>query len=202
MPRALTEKEKCAQCERLLEKGKAIVFLHGIRKVSVDDIAKAAGMAKGTFYQHFDTKERYLLTLLKRLHSDIFQNAKAFIFNEAATEEGLRENVRVFMQQLLYIPEMVFFIQNERDIDLLIESFPDEEMRSFKEMEEGLFEGIMRMGGIDTDEVKPGVVHNFVHTLFLISASELMAKEDLQETLRLITESMIAYIFDSSGGSK
>jgi AcrR family transcriptional regulator len=52
MPRALTEKEKSAQYRKLLDKGKKEVISHGIKKVSVDDIAKVAGIAKGTFYKY------------------------------------------------------------------------------------------------------------------------------------------------------
>jgi AcrR family transcriptional regulator len=198
MPRALTEKEKCAQCERLLDEGREIVFLHGVRKVSVDEIAKAAGLAKGTFYQHFDSKERYLLTLFKRLHTEMFEQAKRIILSETAGGEGLQENVRVFLRQLLHIRPMAFFIQNEKDINAVIESFPEAEMLSFKQMETDLFEGILRMGGFDTSVIKPGVIHNFVHSLFIISASELMAKEDLPKTIELITECMIDYIFNES----
>ncbi|MCL2721778.1 MAG: TetR/AcrR family transcriptional regulator, partial [Treponema sp.] len=68
MPRALTEQEKCRLCNRLLEKGKAIVLAQGIKKVSVDDIAKAAGMAKGSFYQHFESKEVFLYELINDIH--------------------------------------------------------------------------------------------------------------------------------------
>ncbi len=50
MPRALTEQERCAQCERLLNKGRDVVLMYGMRKVSIEDIAKAAGMAKGTLW--------------------------------------------------------------------------------------------------------------------------------------------------------
>ena len=80
MPRPLTEQEKCAQCQRLLEKGKEAVISHGIRKVSVDDITKAAGMAKGSFYQHFESKEKYLYALLEKLHRETFTKAKQIIF--------------------------------------------------------------------------------------------------------------------------
>ncbi len=162
MPRALTEKEKCAQCERLLEKGKDVVFLHGMRRVSVDDIARAAGMAKGTFYAHFETKERYLLALIEKIHKETFDKAKGMIFG--GKEDGLAANVRVFFKELMRLPEMVFFIQNETEISLLIESSPEFELQSFKQMEEGMFGGLLKMAGIDTARVRPGVVHNCVHT--------------------------------------
>jgi AcrR family transcriptional regulator len=195
VPRALTEKEKSAQCDRLLDKGKEAVISYGMRRVSVDDITKAAGIAKGTFYQHFETKEHYLLALIERLHRSVFEKAKLMIF--PVTGGGLQANVRIFLRELFNLPELVFFIKNETEITLLVESFHEGELQTFKQMEKGLFEGILRMAGIDTSAVKPGVVHNFIHALFLIAGCEYMAAEDLNETSKLITECLLNYVFQT-----
>lgn len=198
MPRALTEREKCAQCQKLLEKGKGIVLSRGIKNVSIDDIAKAAQIAKGTFYQHFDSKEKYLCALIEKIHNELFSQAEQIIFSGIPGGDSLRANARGFLQKLFYMPEMAFFIQNERDIAALLETVPNQELQSFKHMEASLFEGILRLGGIDTAKVKPGIVHNYVHTLFLMMGSDLMAEGDLPETVDLITDSLISYIFDGA----
>lgn len=195
MPRALTEKEKCAQCQRLLEKGKDAVMTHGIRKVSVDEIVKATGMAKGTFYQHFESKEKYLYALMEKIHHETFTQAEQIIFREASGGDDLRTSARGFMKKLFQMPEMVFLIRNEQDIIALFEAVPNQELQSFKQMEASLFEGILRLGGIDTTKIKPGVVHNYVHVLFLMMGSDLMTEDDLQETVDLITDSLISYVF-------
>lgn len=195
MPRALTEEEKHAQRERLLEKGKAVVFSHGMRKVSIDDIAGAAGLAKGTFYHHFESKEQYFYALMERLHRDAFAKARQLISGNLANRGDFRANVRAFLGQLFYWPEMAFFIQNEPDIEMLFGTTPDGELHSFKQMETSLFEEILRVGGIDTRKAKPGVVHNMIHALFLIKSSEYMAEEAVQETVDLMLDSLITYIF-------
>lgn len=194
-PRALSVKEKSAQRKRLLEKGKDVVISYGLKKVSVDDIAKAAGFAKGTFYQHFDSKELYLYALIEKIHVEAFSQAEKIIYNGLSGEGDLKKNARAFLQKLFYMPEMIFFIRNEPDIGALFAAVPNQELQSFKQMEESLFEGILRMGGIDTTKVKPGVVHNWIHTLFLMKGSEYMAEDDLEETADLIMDSLISYIF-------
>ena len=113
MPRALTEQERYRQCKRLLEKGKDVVLAHGIRKVSVDDITKAAKMAKGSFYQHFESKEKFMLALIMEIHQQIFTLAE-----EKLLEEGdLKENVQNFLMNLFHIPEMVFLIKHYNEIN-------------------------------------------------------------------------------------
>ena len=199
MPRALTEKEKCAQCRRLLEKGKAAVISHGIRKVSVDDVAKAAGMAKGTFYQHFESKEKYLYALIEKIHHDTFEQAEQIIFSgasgEASGKDAARKNASSFLKSLFTMPEIAFLIQNEQDIAALFETVPNQERQSFKQMESDLFGGLLKLAGINTEKIKPGIVHNYIHALFLMMSSDLMTEGDLPETANLIADSLISYVF-------
>lgn len=195
MPRALTEKEKHEQRQKLLEKGKHVVLSYGIRKVSVDDIAKAAGLAKGTFYHHFESKEQYLCALIEKIHREAFSQAEQIILSSLSGKGDLRTNIRTFLQQLFHWPEMVFFIQNEPEIEMLFGAVSNQELQSFKQMEASLFDGILRAGGIDTHTIKPGIVHNYIHVLFLMKSSEYMAKDDLQETVDLLLDSLISYIF-------
>ena len=196
MPRALTEQEKCRICDRLLDKGKEIVMSQGIKKVSVDDIAKAAGMAKGSFYQHFDSKEKFLYALIEKIHKQVFTQAEQMIKDSFSNGANLHESARVFLKNLFYMPEMAFFTKNERDIEEVFFGFMgDEEIRTFKQMEVELFEKMLKLAGADTTRVKPGVVHNYIHTMYLMMSSDLMTADDLPETVGLITDSLISYIF-------
>ena len=195
MPRALTEQEKCVQCQRFLEKGQEAVLAYGFRKVSVEDIAKAAGMAKGTFYQHFESKEDYLFALVGKVHSDTFALVEQIIVSRISAGEDLQEIARFILKDLITMPGLIFFIQNEHDITMLLEGASNMEQQSFRQMENELFSGLLHLIGVDTEVVKPGVVHNYVHTLFLLMSSDLMSAEDLPETLALVTESLISYVF-------
>ena len=195
MPRALTEQEKCKLCKRLLEKGKAIVISQGIKKVSVDDITKAAGMAKGSFYQHFESKEAFLYELIEDIHQQIFTQAEQML----QAGDDLRVNTRRFLMNLFHMPQMVFFTKNYHEINELFESMPEKEAQSTKEMEKELFEKLLLKAGLDTQKVKPGIVHNYLHALYLVMGSELMIEDDLPETFELIMDNLISYIF---GGTK
>ena len=196
MPRTLTEQEKCRICDRLLEKGKEIVMSQGIKRASVDDIAKAVGMAKGSFYLHFESKEKFLYALVEKIHRQVFTQAEQMIKDSFSNGANLRESARTFLKNLFYMPEMAFFTKNERDIEEVFFGFMgDEEIRTFKQMEVELFEKMLKLAGADTARVKPGVVHNYIHTLYLMMSSDLMTADDLPETVELITDSLISYIF-------
>ena len=191
MPRALTEQEKCIQCQRLLDKGKAIVLSQGMRKVSVEEIAKAAGMAKGSFYQHFGSKEQFFVKLIENIHQQIFSQAEEIV----RTGSNLRENRRGFLINLFYMPEIMFFTKNYHEINDLFMSMPDIESQSAKQMEVEMFEKLLLLAGIDTLKVKPGVVNNYLHILYLMMGSDIMVEADLPETFECIMDSLISYIF-------
>ena len=191
MPRALTEQEKRRHRQKLLEKGQAVVLSQGIRRVSVDEIAKAAGMAKGSFYQHFDSKEQYLFALINDIHGKAFAQAERIILNE----NDLRTNIRDFLVTLFNVPEMVFLMKNFHDISELLESSPNREPLCAKQTEADMFKKLLLLAGTDTQKVSPGVVYNYIHALYLMMGSDLMLSEALPETFELMKDGLIDYIF-------
>ena len=62
-----TQTERRAKTRKaILDAAEALIQKHGYDRTSVDDIAERARVAKGTFYQHFDTKLDVLLELNRR----------------------------------------------------------------------------------------------------------------------------------------
>jgi len=206
MPRALTEQEKCRLCQRLLDKGRDIVFGIGIKKISVDDITKAAGMAKGSFYHHFESKEKYLYELIMEIHKQIFKQAQNYIetVNTLKEKTQLKQYINGFLNNLFHMPQMKFFIKNCNDINDLMDIMAEnEDEPSFfkntprlKKIDADLFEKLIAMTGVDTKKVKSGVMHNYMHTLFMIMDCDLMMEDDLDETFELIMDSFISYLIN------
>lgn len=51
---------------RLLAAGATLLDSTGFRELNVEDVSKSAGMAKGTFYIHFESKDEFLVELGRR----------------------------------------------------------------------------------------------------------------------------------------
>ncbi len=58
--RAKNREEKIA---RIVEAGASLFLEHGVRAVTIDQITKAAGIAKGSFYQYFKNRDELLAVL-------------------------------------------------------------------------------------------------------------------------------------------
>lgn len=57
MPRAFTEVEKETIRRKLLEAGRACFQRYGLKKTTIEDLTKPAGIAKASFYLFFESKE-------------------------------------------------------------------------------------------------------------------------------------------------
>ena len=71
MPRGFTEKEFKFYKNRLLEIGTDLFGKKGISGVSLDSITQKAGIAKGSFYKFFKSKEDLCFDALMKLEEEI-----------------------------------------------------------------------------------------------------------------------------------
>ncbi|MEW6309045.1 MAG: TetR/AcrR family transcriptional regulator [Bacillota bacterium] len=71
MPRPLTSAERARVVERLVSAGRECWEKYGIRRTTVDDLAKRAGIAKGTFYLFFEGKEQLFMAVLEGGHAEL-----------------------------------------------------------------------------------------------------------------------------------
>lgn len=78
-------------------------FLHyGFRKTTIDEIAAAAGVGKGTVYLYFDNKEDILTTLAVEVKRNITAQMQAIADSLAAPEERIR---RMILAAILSVHE-------------------------------------------------------------------------------------------------
>lgn len=65
--------------KRLYDNAKRLFLEYGVDNVSVDSIAKAAGVAKGSFYVHFESKDTLASILLTDYVNDVDSEYKIFL---------------------------------------------------------------------------------------------------------------------------
>ena len=71
--------------EQIVAKGAAFIAANGFTASGVGEITQAAGVPKGSFYNHFSSKEAFGLEILERYYAQAAENASA-----ALGDEGLR----------------------------------------------------------------------------------------------------------------
>lgn len=78
MPKfSVNEKELIKQ--KLMEEGERLFTAFGLKKVSIDEIVKAASIAKGSFYSFYPSKEHLYLDIAGNLQMKMWRDMDTFL---------------------------------------------------------------------------------------------------------------------------
>ena len=85
--------------ERILEAASRVMRERGIAQATTKEIARAAGVAEGTLYNHFKNKSEMFLSVLKELPSPFMQ--RVLTLKTRVGESTVRENLRELARSAL-----------------------------------------------------------------------------------------------------
>lgn len=77
MPAIFTEETKEIVRNQMLESGYQLIKQYGVRRTTIADITKATGLAKGTFYSFFPSKEEFIYQIVlhkRKLATEMFSS--------------------------------------------------------------------------------------------------------------------------------
>lgn len=78
LPR-FTEQEKEIINSKLLIEGEKLFSLYGLKKVTVDDLAAAVNISKGSFYAFYPSKEHLYVEINFRLQKELFTSIETTV---------------------------------------------------------------------------------------------------------------------------
>lgn len=149
MPRGFSEADREAIRAALLDAGEADFRRYGLRKTSVEQLARAAGIAKGTFYGFFASKEELCMAIFER-QEDVLSDALASLL---AGDAGPVETVVVIMGHALdYVTHdsLLARLREDGDLALIARGVGSGRWRSHLERDEAfvgtLFTELRRRG--------------------------------------------------------
>ncbi|MFA5636322.1 MAG: TetR/AcrR family transcriptional regulator [Anaerovoracaceae bacterium] len=90
--------------KKIYESARQLALNHGIENVSVDSIVKAAGVSKGSFYVHFQSKDALTANFVNEYTANADLNYKSFL-------ESLPENESVLDILILLAGKISDFIE-------------------------------------------------------------------------------------------
>lgn len=105
---------------RLLDAATEQFVAHGYRKTSIDEIARRAGIGKGSVYLHFATKSDMMLAALAREKLDALHLMRAAFRAELSPRERLRECVRAMLMMAAGSPLISRVVAGDTDLAAII----------------------------------------------------------------------------------
>ncbi len=89
--------KKQVKREEIIHAAKKLIIEKGYRKTSVQDITDEAGIAKGSFYTYFKSKDYLMETLLIEKLENRSGSVKEIIASEGSLEDIIREYVKYYL---------------------------------------------------------------------------------------------------------
>src|SRR5690606_24505968 len=101
---------------RILEAAIALFVAHGYRKTNIDEIARQAGIAKGTVYLYFATKADILLTAIAREKQRLFALVDGIFSPDAPARERLQRWVEAAVLMVAGSPLLARAVSGDPEI--------------------------------------------------------------------------------------
>lgn len=198
MPRGFNEREKQKIKQSLMDEGKRFFGQFGLKKTSVNDLVKAVGIAPGSFYIFFNSKEELYFEILE-LEEERIKNE--FINYEIGKAEDTKQSIKNLLLQTFDILEkspLISQLYFENNHQALLRKLPQEKLEEhFNKDSDTLAiitskwkdEGILQ--SID-DDVLAGLFRSlFTMSLHKKEIGESVYPQTLELLLDLVVEGLV-----------
>lgn len=192
MPSIFTEEDKERIRTQLLAEGRQMMLERGITKTNIDELAENAGIAKGTFYHFFSSKQDFILEIIHAYQDEKLTQLKRL----AADKKGkLTYFEALKWYKTLYLPqENPLFQVSKKDLDWIMTKIPSERLfRPEVDVQTGKL--ILSMIEGVREDIDYRVLANFPKMAALaIENKEFMHQEVLEINFQLMIDCMYRYI--------
>jgi AcrR family transcriptional regulator len=132
MPKIFTEKEKEIIRNTLIEKGREFFSIYGIKKTSITELTKAAGIAQGTFYTFFDSKEELYFEILELEEAKIDEQfVEKILRSSPSAKEAIKKTIKGTFELLEKDP-FLRRIYDSSDYEIMVRKLPPEKLENHR----------------------------------------------------------------------
>lgn len=127
VPKGFTETEKERIITILREEGQKLFVSHGIKKVTIDELASAAHIAKGSFYSFYQTKEELFLDISTYYQQKLFNDLESILsFDNYSDKKKVFLFLKTALEKLTEYP--LLGMVNSEIIELLYRKLSQEKV--------------------------------------------------------------------------
>ena len=188
---AFTQEQKDEIQGKLIEAGFELSTSIGFKKMTVATVAKSAGVAVGSFYIFFDSKENFVLALIKEAEKEA-ELRMTTVFEKDGTIP-LKKFLSVFREN--FRPETNFLLKISLDDWVWLKSHLTDTTYFNTSSDRQKIEYLLpRIKGVRED-IDPGVVVNFIKSIYaLYQNRETLFEDSLETNVDLIFDSIYRYM--------
>jgi AcrR family transcriptional regulator len=195
VPKAFTEHEKKLIGKRLLEQGYKLFSAYGLKKTNIEEIARAAGISKGAFYNFYESKEALFMDVVEQAEIRVRQEVLAVI-----DLPGPSPRARLFavLKKAFTLFETIPILQflTSSDYDLLFRRIPAEVLREHLANDRAFFEELIvhcQNAGIPIREQPERIIGSLYPLVLSILHKDDLGRINLGGSIDLLLELVAAF---------
>ena len=180
MVKGFDEKQRDYIYNRLMEVGKELFGRYGLKKTSIADLTKEVGIAQGTFYNFFSSKEELFFEILEKEEEKLKEGVIKDILSKPLT----RQNFSIFLKESFDAVDKnpIFkWLYFDNEYELLIRKLPKEKVEThIKRDSENLLPLIQywQEQGVMVKE-KPEIIAAVIRSIFIFTLHKKEIGEEI-----------------------
>ena len=184
----------------LIKKGQELFTSVGLRKTTVDDLVKSAGIAKGSFYKFFPSKEILYLEILEDIEINIRSSMNdANLKGKELSKEGIKAFLSDIVTSIDKNPIMLKMF-DENALELLMRKIPQERIEKHMENDNKWFSGLFKDWQSEgyLSNIEEGVFSALFRSIFILfTQKDAIGKDLFLPTLDLLFDFIAAGIINT-----
>lgn len=192
MPAIFSEQQRKKLRKQLLDTGFDLLKQSGYRKMTVSDLTKKCGIAKGTFYNFFNGKEDFTYELMLYLR-DL---EKKRLLNHVSADGHLSQNAfKEYIHELIHDNTNIFSYMSQEEITLLTSAWPDEYLLNSANDEKTIL-WILDMIPDKSPNCDWKIFLNYMKGLAIVTVyKHLLNQESADTYIEQVIDDMAAYVW-------
>ncbi len=195
VPKAFTEDEKELIAGRLAEQGYRLFSTYGFKKTTIEEVAEAARISKGTFYNFYESKEALFMDVVELAEQDYRREILTAVDLPGPSPRArLVAVLQKAFELLKTAPVLQFFTSS--DYDLLFRRIPAEKLQQHLASDQVFFQEFATCclnAGIPI-RVQPEEISGLLYPLVLASMhGDDLGQSNVQGNLDVLLELVAAF---------
>ena len=191
MPRAFTEAETKGILAALRREAEHCLARYGVKKTTVDQLARGAGISKGSFYRFFPSKEVLFFHVVEEYQKGLFRDLFVLVEEKGLSgKEGLSRAIWHMFSRVK--DSFLMTLMNPEEMSVLLRGLPEDMVFNHHELDDSATEILLNALGIPEGAVDGPLFS----TALRILAMALMhrgeaGEEHFDEAIKLLIQGLV-----------
>lgn len=194
MPKVYSEEKRLEIREQLMKTGVGLIRKYGMKRMSIENLTKEVGIAQGTFYNFFKSKEIFVCEIASAYQGKIDHQVEGIVRVKGGLD---REDVRAFYRKtFLEDEESIFRFLSREDIQTIVTRLPSGYLSQISNGKESIMKMAEKVRGAKAS-YDIDLIFNWIQILNLaVENKDLLSGAAFERTINQIIDHLLDEIFE------